>query len=119
MALNVFQAVNVPTAYIIAPMQMFPQVRLFKCLRTAGVIWYGIKPPVEEVELDTSVQTVTSEKDKARVSYNLFAGRFDNLEKSYTLKVNIPFKIWGFDSFDCRFAHLFHCLVLVYPGCPV
>ena len=61
-ALNVFQAVNVLTAYIIAPMQMLPQVLFVQGVFyvTVGVLWYGLKPPVEEAELDTAIHTVTS-----------------------------------------------------------
>lgn len=61
-ALNVFQAVNVLTAYIIAPMQMFPQVLFVQGVFyvTVGVLWYGLKPPVEDVEIDTAIHTVTS-----------------------------------------------------------
>ena len=49
-ALNVFQAANVLTAYIITPMQMLPQVLFVQGVFyvTVGVLWYGMKPPVEE-----------------------------------------------------------------------
>lgn len=62
MALNVFQALNVLTAYIIAPMQMWPQVLFVQGIFyvTVGVIWYAIKPPVEDELVDTAVHTVPS-----------------------------------------------------------
>lgn len=62
MALNIFQAVNVLTAYIIAPIQMLPQVLFVQGVFyvTVGVIWYGLKPPTDDLELDTQTQTVPS-----------------------------------------------------------
>ncbi len=49
MALNIFQAANVLTAYIIAPLQMFPQILFIQGIFyvTVGVIWYALKPPTE------------------------------------------------------------------------
>lgn len=62
MALNIFQAVNVLTAYIIAPMQMLPQILFVQGVFyvTVGVIWYGLKPPTDDLELETQTQTVPS-----------------------------------------------------------
>lgn len=61
LALNVFQALNVLTAYIIAPLQMWPQVLFIQGVFyvTVGVIWYAISPPKSEELLDAVPQTVS------------------------------------------------------------
>jgi len=61
MALNIFQALNVLTAYIIAPLQMWPQVLFIQGVFyvTVGVIWYAISPPKSEEVLETVPQTVS------------------------------------------------------------
>ena len=52
MALNVFQGLNILTAYIIAPMQMYPEVLFLQGMMylTVGVAWYAISPPQFEDE---------------------------------------------------------------------
>jgi CDP-diacylglycerol--serine O-phosphatidyltransferase len=52
MALNVFQGLNILTAYIIAPMQMYPEVLFLQGMMylTVGVAWYSIAPPQFEEE---------------------------------------------------------------------
>ncbi len=59
MALNIFQGVNVLTAYVIAPLQMWPQVLFVQGLFyvIVGVIWYAVNPPSLEEEVETVPQT--------------------------------------------------------------
>lgn len=47
MALNVFQGLNILTAYIIAPMQMYPELLFLQGMMylTVGVAWYAVAPP--------------------------------------------------------------------------
>lgn len=57
MLLNAFQMVNVLFAYIVAPLQILPEILFLQCVFyvTTGVIWYAIKPPVLEDKVEMVV----------------------------------------------------------------
>lgn len=58
LALNVFQGLNILFAYIVAPMQMYPEILFLQGMMyvVAGVAWYAIAPPPFDQEPDTSMQ---------------------------------------------------------------
>ena len=59
MYLNAFQMGNVLLAYIIAPLQILPEILFLQAVFyvTVGVIWYAIKPPVLEDEVENIVHS--------------------------------------------------------------
>ena len=60
LALNVFQAVNILAAYILAPLQLHPQILFIQGLFyvLVGLIWYAVNPPLDE-ERDEEVLEAT------------------------------------------------------------
>lgn len=59
MLLNAFQIANVLLAFIIAPLQILPEVLFLQGVFyvTVGVIWYAIKPPVSDDEVESVVHS--------------------------------------------------------------
>jgi CDP-diacylglycerol---serine O-phosphatidyltransferase len=54
MFLNAFQALNVMVAFVLAPLQMFPEILFCQAVFyvLVGIVWYGIYPPMNDTEVD-------------------------------------------------------------------